>query len=98
MADEDRGHLDYVKTLPCRVPGCARWPCDPNHTGPRAAGRRSHDHLAIPLCREHHADWTAHSGFFKGWDREERYAWAMLQVAEVLGRRARELQNEIEAA
>ncbi len=47
--------LTFVRGLPCCVPDCAEWRrAEPHHAGPRAAGRKVHDFLAIPLCRHHH--------------------------------------------
>lgn len=56
-----RGHLDWIKTLPCLACGC-RPPCDPahlrfNHADPvfkGAMGMRPSDDLAVPLCRKCH--------------------------------------------
>ena len=50
-----RHYLAFVRSLPCSVPECTGGPIEAAHFGPRAAGRKVHDGLAIPLCREHHA-------------------------------------------
>jgi hypothetical protein len=92
MAGEDPAHLTHVRTLPCCAPG-APTGCDgtieAHHAGQRAMGQRAHDHTAAPLCRQHHRDWHAGAGPFRGWDREQRRAWASAAVAAVWARPAR---------
>jgi len=51
-----KAFLSFVRSLPCSVPECTGGPIEAAHFGPRAAGRKVHDSLAIPLCREHHAE------------------------------------------
>lgn len=53
----DPAHLAYVASLPCCVPGCGH-PSTVHHLrclgSTAAAGRKSGDDEAVPLCREHH--------------------------------------------
>jgi hypothetical protein len=53
----DPGHLAYVASLPCCVPGCGRR-ATVHHLrclgSSAAAGRRSGDDETVPLCHEHH--------------------------------------------
>lgn len=51
-------YLRFVKSLPCAVPGCRHGGSyvEAAHFGPRAASRKVHDFLAVPLCRPHHAE------------------------------------------
>lgn len=50
-------HLAYVAGLPCSVPGCAMV-ANVHHLRVKgtdaAAGRRSSDCYAVPVCRAHH--------------------------------------------
>ena len=60
----DPAYLEAVRNLPCRV--CNRYPCEAHHCRDLpdfnddiykqlpGAGRKSHDHDAIPLCPQHH--------------------------------------------
>lgn len=48
--------LSWVRSLPCSVPDCTGGPIEAAHFGPRAAGRKVHDSLAIPLCERHHRE------------------------------------------
>ena len=60
----DPAYLEAVRNLPCRV--CNRYPCEAHHCRDLpdfdddiykqipGAGRKSHDHDAIPLCPAHH--------------------------------------------
>lgn len=49
--------LAYVRTLPCC--NCAApSPSDPHHEGPRGVGQKTHDVLAVPLCRPCHRIYT----------------------------------------
>lgn len=50
-------YLKFVRGLPCSVPDCQQASrVEAAHFGPRAAGRKVHDCLAIPLCQDHHRD------------------------------------------
>ena len=51
-----KAYLKFVRGLPCSVPDCTSGPIEAAHFGPRAASRKVHDSLAIPLCSEHHRD------------------------------------------
>jgi hypothetical protein len=53
---QSRAFLEYVKTLPCSVPDCNGRTIEAAHMGARGIGRKVHDTLAIPLCREHHEE------------------------------------------
>lgn len=54
-----------------------------HHTRPLASGdlrpvrgsRRSHDHDGMPLCLQHHHDFTVASGYFKDWKKWQRLEW-----------------------
>lgn len=50
-------YLLFVKGLPCSVPSCRQvGVVEAAHFGPRAAARKVHDFLAVPLCSAHHAE------------------------------------------
>ena len=54
---ECRAHLEYVASQPCAVPGC-NGPANVHHLripgADHAAGRRSGDNFAVPVCKAHH--------------------------------------------
>ena len=77
-----RSFLSWVRSLPCSVPGCVDGPIEAAHFGPRAAGRKVHDSLAIPLCRGHHAE---HHNNGKGWKHyPEVLAWQVKTLVAAL--------------
>lgn len=51
-----KAYLKFVRRLPCSVPYCQETGIEAAHFGPRAAGRKVHDCLAIPLCTTHHRE------------------------------------------
>lgn len=60
-----RRHLDWVKSLPCSVPGCKGSPVDPHHIkiGPEGGGTvRASDRWVVPLGRFCHHDAAAFDG------------------------------------
>lgn len=72
MAGEDDDYTAWVRRQRCRVPGqtCTN-PAEVHH--PRhnvGLAQRAHDHRALALCHQHHADLHALSGPFKGWVRD----------------------------
>jgi hypothetical protein len=86
MAGEDPAHLGYVRSQPCCAPGAPAGcygAIEAHHAGERGLGLRAHDHTAVPLCRQHHRDWHAGAGPFRGWNQGQRRAWAVLAVAGV---------------
>lgn len=48
--------LSFVRSLPCSVAGCTARDVEAAHFGPRAAGTKVHDFLAVPLCSRHHRE------------------------------------------
>jgi hypothetical protein len=96
MAGEDPTHLEHIRSLPCCAPdapaGC-HGRTEAHHAGQRAMGQRAHDHTAVPLCRQHHQDWHAGAGPFRGWDQMLRRKWAVTAVGAV--RKRRELPDWI---
>ncbi len=67
---EDRGYMDWVKTLPCS--GCGDSHCAPHHMhgrGFKGMGTKVPDYLTMPLCRHCHdelhrnvTDWENRNG------------------------------------
>ena len=53
---ESREYLAFIRHLPCQVPGCRFRDIEAAHFGPRAAGTKVHDFLAMPLCSKHHRE------------------------------------------
>lgn len=52
---KSRHYLKFVRGLPCSVEDCAIGAhVEAAHFGPRAAGRKVHDFMAVPLCSVHH--------------------------------------------
>ena len=70
-----RRHLDWVKTLPCSVPGCPNRTIDPHHLTcspqPKGRGLRAGDNWVVPLCRIHHdaayPEGVHHKGDERAW-------------------------------
>jgi hypothetical protein len=81
-AVRDPAYLAFVRTLPCAAPVACRRPSQAHHAGLRGLGQRASDDTAVPLCAQHHADWHAAAGPFRGWDRAARAAWALTVIAE----------------
>jgi hypothetical protein len=58
MKRRNRRHLDWIRTLPCCVPGCQR-PCIPHHVRTAAnsgTALKPPDTETVPLCHEHHQE------------------------------------------
>jgi hypothetical protein len=76
---EDRARLDWLHAQPCVVTG--RHPVDIHHsTVNRGLGQKSPHDQGIPLHHDTHMDFHAATGYFKGWDREQRRAWQTAMV------------------
>ncbi len=71
MADEDLEYIRWIKQQPCNQCGRQRG-CDPHHRTGAGMALRSHDHLAIPLCRVCHDAFHASSGAFKKMEKQAR--------------------------
>ena len=81
MATEDPDYLAWVRRQRCAVPGCES-SSEAHH--PRhdvGLGLRAHDHRAIPLCHQHHAELHGLCGYFKGWSREQVRAFCERESA-----------------
>jgi len=55
--ENDRKHLDDIKSLMCCVKGCGKNADDPHHLKhgiPRGLGIKAKDRYAVPMCRRHH--------------------------------------------
>jgi hypothetical protein len=79
----DPVYLAKVRRLKCAKPIGIRfgyWPCGGDIVA-HHAGPKSNDSTAVPLCVKHHAQWHDANGVFKGWDREQRRAWAAATIA-----------------
>ncbi len=56
-------HLQWLRTLPCSVPGCAGDMIEAHHVRKGAGmGRKPADGNCAPLCRDHHTE-----GHTLGW-------------------------------
>ena len=42
--------VEWVRSLPCVVPGCERRPCDNHHTEAGGMGIKAHYSTIVPLC------------------------------------------------
>lgn len=53
-----RHYLKFIHGLPCAVEDCPHKGAsiEAAHFGPRSAGRKVHDFLAVPLCSVHHGE------------------------------------------
>jgi hypothetical protein len=53
------------------------------HEGPKpGVAMKCSDALTLPLCSGAHDEWTRHVGYFKGWPKAARRAWADERIAE----------------
>lgn len=81
---EDLEYLAAVRTLPCCVCG---QPAEPHHAGRRPGeGLKCHDRETIPMCRLHHQAIERDQWPFKGWIKQQRFAWVDLRIAETQAR------------
>lgn len=73
----DHKYRGWLRYQPCAAPECGRYPGNQahHHTGHRGMGQKSPDRYMFPLCLQHHTDFHAGSGPFRGWNRERRRAW-----------------------
>lgn len=82
--ERDESHLAFIRTLRCSA--CDREPPSHAHheTSGRGMGQKADDWRAFALCLECHDDFHGGRCRFKGWDKDQRRAWQMEQVALVL--------------
>ena len=70
-------HLEWLRTLPCAIPGCHHTPSQPHHLTcapePKARGMKAGDVWAVPLCWRHHDARSGQSVHYRG---DERSWWA----------------------
>lgn len=67
MANEDPDYIAWLGRQKCCVEGCHEWSGPPHHARQWVgAGRRAHDHRAVPMCHKHHHDLHSMRGHFKG--------------------------------
>ncbi len=71
MAGEDKDYIDWIKQQPCNQCG-KQGSCDAHHKTGAGLAMRSHDHLAMPLCRACHTEFHASSGAFKKMEKQAR--------------------------
>lgn len=87
MAGEDRIYLDRVRALPCAARGVynattCRGGIQAHHAGARpGVAMKCHDHESHAFCVQHHTEWHGHGGTFRRWTKEQRRAWADIQIA-----------------
>jgi hypothetical protein len=93
----DPARMGFVAELPCvgvnfRTPNGGRIAllhrcegrievCHEGRTG-KGIGTRCPDSETIPMCTWLHRQWTEHRGWFAGWTKETRRAWADARIAE----------------
>jgi len=90
----DGPHSDPAWLTSVRLLPCALLKFDPEHV---CRGRIEACHEAkkpgvgmkcadrggtMPMCAAAHDHWTRHVGFFRGWPKEKRRAWADERIAE----------------
>lgn len=82
MAGEDPDYIAWLSERECCVDGCERRSGPPHHCKYFTGGsRRSHDHMAIPICPTHHEERHRLSGFFKGWTKKMWREWEQAAVS-----------------
>lgn len=75
----DRWYLAWVRTLPCLLEAesySCNGPVHAHHAGPKRL-----DRTAVPLCMVHHDQWHSANGYFRGWERNARRAWAEIAIS-----------------
>ena len=74
----DKEYLAAVHELTCilRRAGTCWGNLEANHVGERPLGRKCDDTQTVPMCTDHHRQWTDNEGYFHGWTKELRRAWA----------------------
>ena len=50
-----RSHLDFIRSLPCVIPGCKR-KAEAAHIGPRGLSQKADYNRTVPLCAHHHRE------------------------------------------
>lgn len=85
----DEVYLDWIHGEMCRVArqSCSSEECDgpieADHAGRRPMGRKADDSTCIPLCRKHHRERHAMSGYwFRDFDRDDMRRWLDDAIAE----------------
>jgi hypothetical protein len=85
----DFDYMGEVAKLPCVVREMAPYDApacggriEVNHVGGRYG--KNTDRNTIPMCHEHHKDWTGRiggGGFFSGWSPGRRRGWGAIAIA-----------------
>lgn len=82
MAGEDKKYTGWLRTQACR--GCDRHleSISPHHStgGGKGMSTRNHDHTAMPMCSDCHAELHQFKGRFKAMTRHMRDRWQKDQV------------------
>jgi hypothetical protein len=73
-------YVDFVRSLPCCVPGCGRGDVQPHHHIARGAG--GSDLSTVPLCAFHHLGDLHASSAGSFWERHGLDPWRV--IAETL--------------
>lgn len=80
----NHSYRDWVRSLPCAVPGCLEWQTEPHHLKgdgqASGAGLKARDELLMPLCPEHHRHIQAYR---PGWQTMQREALALTVIESV---------------
>lgn len=92
-AQNDEARKAWVRTQLCCVregwmwkDGCAGR-TEAAHEGRKPGlAMKCPDSQTIPMCREHHRQWTEHTGVFTGWTKDERRVWADARIEETTAR------------
>lgn len=87
MAGEDPAYCAWIRSLPCSVFPC-RNHSEPHHSTAvhKGMGQRAHDRDSMPLCRIHHHEFHAATGWCAGWSKDDRRRWQRGLVAYLRGR------------
>ena len=72
----DQQYLNWLKTMPCAVPGCDKFPSEyesiiPCHPKGGGVALKASDREALPMCNTHHQEEHQH-GFDTFWKRYDR--------------------------
>lgn len=82
MAGEKPAYTAWIRSQPCAASLLSE--CDggvcAHHTGRKGLSQRAHDDTCIPLCHQHHMEWHAAGGPFKGWGKAQRREWSEIGV------------------
>ena len=83
MADEDKAYTQWLMCQPCR--SCrSREFSDPHHLPVPGLAIRSHDHMAISVCRSCHNDIHHKQGRFAEMSAQSYADWHMDHAQEQL--------------